>query len=97
MTARVNFSAVLRAARDAGFRPRRLCSQRDWLASLGHGPLAVGLERAADRATAEGRHAEAMAFEADLSELRSLVGRLGYGDIRVFRAAKAAPVPAAGL
>jgi len=34
-----------------------------------------------------------MAIEADLSELRCLVGHMGYGDIRVFRAAKAAPVP----
>jgi hypothetical protein len=32
-----------------------------------------------------------MGLEADLSELRSLVGRLGYGDIMVFRAAKAPP------
>jgi hypothetical protein len=38
-----------------------------------------------------------MALEGDLSELRSLVGRLGYGDIMVFRAALAAPVPAVPL
>jgi SAM-dependent MidA family methyltransferase len=95
VTAEVNFSAVERAARGHGFEPQLYCSQRDWLASLGHGALAEGLERAADRATAEGRHTEAMALEADLSELRSLVGRLGYGDIRVFRAAKAVPVAAA--
>ncbi|MCW3043354.1 MAG: hypothetical protein JWL57_1512 [Actinobacteria bacterium] len=91
VTAEVNFSAVERAARRHGFEPQLYCSQRDWLASLGHGELAEGLERAADRATAEGRHTEAMALEADLSELRSLVGRLGYGDIMVFRAAKAPP------
>jgi SAM-dependent MidA family methyltransferase len=91
VTAEVNFSAVERAARRHGFEPQLYCSQRDWLASLGHGALAEGLERAADRATAEGRHTEAMALEADLSELRSLVGRLGYGDIMVFRAAKAPP------
>jgi SAM-dependent MidA family methyltransferase len=89
VTAEVNFSAVERAARRHGFEPQLYCSQRDWLASLGHGELAEGLERAADRAMAEGRHTEAMALEADLSELRSLVGRLGYGDIMVFRAAKA--------
>ncbi|MEA2502891.1 MAG: hypothetical protein QOD01_3002, partial [Actinomycetota bacterium] len=77
------------AARRHGFEPQLYCSQRDWLTSLGHGELAEGLERAADRAMAEGRHTEAMALEADLSELRSLVGRLGYGDIMVFRAAKA--------
>jgi SAM-dependent MidA family methyltransferase len=97
VTAEVNFSAVERAARRHGLEPQLYCSQRDWLASLGHAPLAEGLERAADRATAEGRHTEAMGLEADLSELRSLVGRLGYGDIRVFRAAKAAPAPAAGF
>jgi SAM-dependent MidA family methyltransferase len=91
VTAEVNFSAVERAARRHGFEPQLYCSQRDWLASLGHGELAEGLERAADRATAEGRHTEAMALEADLSELRSLVGRLGYGDIMVFRASKAPP------
>jgi SAM-dependent MidA family methyltransferase len=91
VTAEVNFSAVARAARRHGFEPQLYCSQRDWLVSLGHGALAEGLERAADRATAEGRHTDAMALEAELSELRSLVGRLGYGDIRVFRAAKAAP------
>jgi SAM-dependent MidA family methyltransferase len=91
VTAEVNFSAVERAARRHGFEPQLYCSQRDWLASLGHGALAEDLERAADRATAEGRHTEAMALEADLSELRSLVGRLGYGDIMVFRAAKASP------
>jgi SAM-dependent MidA family methyltransferase len=91
VTAEVNFSAVERAARRHGFEPQLYCSQRDWLASLGHGALAEGLEREADRATAEGRHTEAMALEADLSELRSLVGRLGYGDIMVFRAVKAPP------
>jgi SAM-dependent MidA family methyltransferase len=91
VTAEVNFSAVERAARRHGFEPELYCSQRDWLASLGHGALAEGLERAADRAAADGRHTEAMVLEADLSELRSLVGRLGYGDIMVFRAVKAPP------
>jgi SAM-dependent MidA family methyltransferase len=93
VTAEVNFSAVDRAARRHGFEPQLHCSQREWLASLGHGALAESLERAADRAAAGGQHADAMAIEADLSEVRCLVGRLGYGDIRVFRAAKAAPVP----
>ncbi|HEX9317262.1 MAG TPA: SAM-dependent methyltransferase, partial [Actinomycetota bacterium] len=93
VTAEVHFSAVDRAARRHGFEPQLYCSQRDWLASLGHGALAEGLERAADRAAADGRHTDAMAIEADLSELRCLVGHMGYGDIRVFRAAKAAPVP----
>jgi SAM-dependent MidA family methyltransferase len=97
VTAEVNFSAVQRGARGQGFEPQLYCSQRDWLASLGHGRLAESLERAADRAAAEGRHTEAMALEGDLSELRSLVGRLGYGDIMVFRAAKAAPLPALPL
>ncbi|HKN50689.1 MAG TPA: SAM-dependent methyltransferase, partial [Actinomycetota bacterium] len=92
VTAEVNFSAVDRAARRHGFEPQLYCPQRDWLASLGHGALAEGLEQAADRAAADGRHTEAMAIEADLSELRCLVGHMGYGDIRVFRAAKAAPV-----
>jgi len=94
VTAEVNFSLVKRAARRHGFEPQLYCTQRDWLASLGYAALADGLERAADLAAAEGRHAEAMAIEADLAELRSLVGRLGYGDIMVFRAAKAAPMPA---
>src|SRR2546423_3846505 len=97
VTAEVNFSAVQRGARGQGFEPQLYCSQRDWLASLGHGRLAESLERAADRAAAEGRHTEAMALEGDLSELRSLVGRLGYGDIMDFRAAKAAPLPALPL
>jgi len=93
VTAEVNFSAVDRAARRHGFEPQLYCSQREWLASLGHGALAESLEQAADRAWADGLHTDAMAIEADLSELRCLVGHLGYGDIRVFRAAKAAPVP----
>src|SRR5437764_896232 len=97
VTAEVNFSAVDRAARRYGFEPQLYCSQRDWLASLGHGALAEGLDRAGARAAADGRHTEAMAIEADLSELRCLVGRMGYGDIRVFRAAKAAPVPVVAL
>jgi SAM-dependent MidA family methyltransferase len=96
VTAEVNFSAVDRIARQHGFEPQLYCSQRAWLASLGHGALAERLERAADRAAADGRHADAMAIEADLSELRCLVGHLGYGDIRVFRAARAAPAPDVG-
>lgn len=97
VTAEVNFSAVERAARRHGFEPQLYCSQRDWLASLGHGALAESLEQAADRAAADGRHTDAVALEADLSELRCLVGHLGYGDIRVFRAARAAPAPVVGL
>jgi SAM-dependent MidA family methyltransferase len=94
VTAEVNFSAVERATRRHGFEPQLYCSQRDWLVSLGHRALAESLERAADRATVEGRHRDAFALEGELSELRALVGRLGYGDIMVFRAGKATPVPA---
>jgi SAM-dependent MidA family methyltransferase len=93
VTAEVNFSGVDRAARLHGFAPQLYCSQREWLVSLGQGELADAVERHADRAVAEGRGTEAMALEADLGELRALVGRLGYGDIMVFRAAKKAPVP----
>lgn len=93
VTAEVNFSAVERAARRHGFEPRLYRTQREWLLSLGHGEVAAELEQAADRATAEGRHRDALGLEGDLSELQALVGRLGYGDIMVFRAAKGAPVP----
>src|SRR5260370_39676382 len=97
VTAEVNFSAVDRAARRHGFEPQLYCSQREWLASLGHGALAESLEQAADPAAADGRHAGAMAIEADLSELRCPVAHLGYGDIRVFRAATSAPGPGVAL
>ncbi len=89
VTAEVNFSAVERAARLHGFEPEPLTCQRDWLLSLGHDDVVAGLVHAADRAVAEGRDADALAIEGELSEVQALVGRLGYGDIMVFRARKA--------
>lgn len=87
VTAEVNFSAVARSARRCGFEPEALVCQRDWLGSLGHAGAVAGLEEAAARATAQDRFIDALAIEADLAELQALTGRLGYGDIMVFRAA----------
>lgn len=94
VTAEVNFSAVERAARRAGFLPQLYTTQRDWLRSLGLDEVASDLEAASDQAWAAGRNQEALELQGELSRLLTLVGRLGFGDIMVFRAAKDAPLPA---
>lgn len=87
VTAEVNFSAVERAARRCGFEPDRYTTQREWLASLGHGALVDALDAQAATAASQGRTAESFALSAEAAELAALVARLGYGDIMVFRAA----------
>lgn len=48
-TAKVNFSAVMRAANARGFQPGPLVSQRDWLRSLGLTDVASELDLARTR------------------------------------------------
>lgn len=93
VTAEVNFSAVERAARSAGFQPQLYTTQRDWLRSLGLDEVASELEAASDQAWAAGRNQEALELQGELSRLLTLVGRLGFGDIMVWRAAKDAALP----
>jgi SAM-dependent MidA family methyltransferase len=89
VTARVNFSAVLRAARDAGFRPRRLCSQREWLRSLGLGDVAEELDAARARAARQGWVEDAMALGQEYDDLLELCSEGELGDLLVLEAVKA--------
>lgn len=91
ITADVNFSAVSRAAEQAGFTHQVLCTQRSWLKFLGIDEVAAGLQADAERAWAAGRNVEGLRVEEELSLVLGLAGHMGLGDIMVFRAAKSAP------
>ncbi len=89
ITARVNFSAVLRAARAAGFRPRPLLSQRDWLRSLGLTDVAGDLDAARTRAAREGWVEEVVALGQEYDDLLELCSEGELGDLLVLEAIKA--------
>jgi len=89
ITARVNFSAVFRAARNAGFRPRPLRSQRDWLRSLGGADVAGELDAARARAARQGWVEDAVALGQEYDDLLELCGEGELGDLLVLEAIKA--------
>jgi len=88
ITAKVNFSALRRAAEAAGFEPEELDTQRDWLLSLGLAQLAEEIELAGFEAAMEGWVEQATVLQGQLGQLLELgaVGELG--DLLVFRASK---------
>jgi SAM-dependent MidA family methyltransferase len=88
ITADVNFSALVRAARAAGWVPELLTRQRDWLHSLGLPALASCLTDDAADAMSWGRldDAEVILGERDL--LHKLADEKGLGACLVFRASK---------
>jgi len=88
ITARVNFSAVLKAARDAGFRPRRLLSQRDWLRSLGLADVAGELDAARARAARQGWVEDAVALGQEYDDLLELCSEGELGDLLVLEAVR---------
>lgn len=86
ITAHVNFSALGRAAQDAGLELGPLQTQRGWLESLGLGNVVAELRRRETQAKAEGRHGDFLSYMAERSKVETLAARGGLGDYLVFRA-----------
>ena len=84
----MNFSAVLRAARNAGFRPRPLLSQRDWLGSLGLTDVAGELDAARARAARQGWVEDAVALGQEYDDLLELCSEGELGDLLVLEAVR---------
>ncbi|HEX3424802.1 MAG TPA: SAM-dependent methyltransferase [Acidimicrobiales bacterium] len=93
ITAGVNFSALQRAAGAAGFEAPVLCSQKDWLLSLGLAQMAEELDLAGLEAAIEGWVEEAALLQGQLELLLGLADPEGLGKVNVLRAAKDAPPP----
>lgn len=90
ITAHVNFSALQRAARDAGFTPQALSTQREWLEELGMPEVQRGLWQAEHLAQAQGRHGDWLALVSQRSRVTALGARGGLGDHLVFSATRQA-------
>lgn len=90
ITAHVNFSALDRAAQDAGLHVLALQTQKGWLERLGLGEVVAELRRLATKAQAEGRHADYLRYLAERSRVELLGARGGLGDYLVFTAEKPA-------
>lgn len=88
ITADVNFSAVIRAARHAGFHSPALTTQRLLLKSIGLEEVVDALAEQVWRAGAWGWHEQAEVLEGELAAAASLAAEGGLGDLLVFRAAK---------
>lgn len=88
ITADVNFSALVRAARAAGWAPELLTRQRDWLHSLGLPALARGLTDDAAHAMSWGRLEDAEVILGERDLLHKLADEDGLGACVVFRASK---------
>jgi SAM-dependent MidA family methyltransferase len=88
ITAHVNFSALGRAAQDAGFELGPLQTQRGWLESLGLKDVVAELRRQETKARAEGRHGDYLSDMAERSRVETLAARGGLGDYLVFTAEK---------
>jgi SAM-dependent MidA family methyltransferase len=93
ITADVNFSAVTRAARSAGFRPVPVITQGSWLLTLGIAQVAEELETAGFMAALDGLVREATVLQGELGRLMKLGDAEGLGSLLVLRAAKDAPCP----
>jgi len=91
ITAKVNFSAVLRAVDAAGFCPQPLVTQRTWLLSLGLAQIADEIDAAGFQAALEGWLEQAEVLQGELGLLLELGAVGGLGDLLVLRAAKRAP------
>ncbi|HEU5003760.1 MAG TPA: SAM-dependent methyltransferase [Actinomycetota bacterium] len=88
ITADVNFSAVIRAARHAGFHHPALTTQRLFLLSIGLGEVVDALAEQVWRAAACGWHGQAEVLEGEAEAAAALAAEGGLGDILVFRATK---------
>jgi SAM-dependent MidA family methyltransferase len=88
ITADVNFSALVRAAREAGFTPDRLTHQRDWLLSLGLDAVAADLTGAAEEAVSWGWYEDAEVILGERDHVLALADGDGLGNLLVFRASK---------
>lgn len=91
ITARVNFSAVLRAASAGGFQPRPLVSQRDWLRSLGPADVAGELDLARTRAAQAGWVEDEVVLGQEYDDLLELCTEGELGDLFVLKATKPDP------
>ncbi|HEY2666718.1 MAG TPA: class I SAM-dependent methyltransferase, partial [Actinomycetota bacterium] len=90
ITAKVNFSAVLRAVDAAGLGPYPLVTQRSWLLSLGLAQIADEIDAAGFQAALEGWLEQAEVLQGELGLLLELGAVGGLGDLLVLRAAKGA-------
>jgi SAM-dependent MidA family methyltransferase len=88
ITARVNFSAVLRAASARGFQPGPLISQRDWLHSLGLADVAGELDLARTRAAQAGWVEDEVALGQEYDDLLELCTEGELDDLLVLKATK---------
>ncbi|MGH2690749.1 MAG: SAM-dependent methyltransferase [Actinomycetota bacterium] len=88
ITADVNFSALVRAARAAGWVPELLTRQRDWLHTLGLPALAGCLTDDAAHAMSLGRLEDAEVILGERDLLHKLADEAGLGACLVFRASK---------
>ncbi|MEA2589312.1 MAG: hypothetical protein QOH66_2239, partial [Actinomycetota bacterium] len=86
ITARVNFSTVLRAASARGFQPGPLVSQRDWLRALGLTDVAGELDLARTRAAQAGRVEDEVALGQEYDDLLEFCTEGEMGDLFVLKA-----------
>jgi SAM-dependent MidA family methyltransferase len=93
VTADVNFSALARAARAAGFEPKPIVNQGPWLLSLGLSQVAHNYYRSAEKAAQNGEHEKAMTLMAERALVLKLAKEGGLGEAWVFLAGKDAPLP----
>lgn len=93
ITVDVNFSAVIRAAHQAGFRNPALTTQRQLLRSIGLEEVVDALADEVWRATAWGWHEQAEVLEGEAEAAASLAAEGGLGDLLVFRAVKGSIAP----
>lgn len=91
ITADVDFTAVDREARAAGFEFELLTLQSYWLKSLGIADEAGELEAEAEMAKAFGWHADARTLLRERDQLLRLVDDKGLGGCLVYRASKGFP------
>ncbi|HEX2054228.1 MAG TPA: SAM-dependent methyltransferase [Actinomycetota bacterium] len=91
ITAHVNFSALGRAAQDAGLHLLPLQTQRGWLEFLGLKELTAEMRRLEQKARDERRHGHYIGLMAQRSKVEMLGARGGLGDYLVFAAEKPPP------
>lgn len=88
ITAHVNFSALSRAAFDAGMKVLPLQSQREWLRSIGLTDIERKLRQDQRLAEQRGDHALALALLGQRSRVAALGYSGGLGSLSVFVASK---------
>jgi SAM-dependent MidA family methyltransferase len=93
ITARVNFSAAIRAAQRAGFCPQPLVTQRAWLQGLGLATVADEIDLARLYASLGGWIEEAVDLAEELAHLLELTAKGELGDLLVLRAGKGVTPP----